>query len=271
MPPVKELNYLDRSPDYPSRSSLAEPDRFRRLCGWSQDARGFRHLFVDRLRRDLKNRSWDDLRWDLRYFCGRAHDAWYESLFAPAGDRLSGEATPEYCLLEPADLNAFRRGWPATKAILVLRNPIERSWSGFRLNHGPELADPAFSEAKMRSFFDTSHHRRRSDYLAIIDRLEAAFPRRQLHLCFFDHLNGDPARFYREVCAFLSVSTDRGPSSLALSQAKNVRPAHPIPPAIARHLAAIHLRTIEGLADRFGDPAVEWRAQAHRILGRSTT
>ena len=48
--------------------------------------------------------------------------------------KLNTEITPEYSILEPADVARIHALNPEIKLIFLLRNPIERSWSSVRYN-----------------------------------------------------------------------------------------------------------------------------------------
>lgn len=54
------------------------------------------------------------------------HFDWYGNLFELAGDRLTGEITPRYCILD-RDVIADLRAWaPDLKIIMTVRHPVER-------------------------------------------------------------------------------------------------------------------------------------------------
>jgi hypothetical protein len=70
----------------------------------------------------LRSRSFADLRWDLRYLLETYDDDWYRSLF-PA-DKVSGEITPAYSLLDEPDIAAVADLLPGIK---VFPRPRPRS------------------------------------------------------------------------------------------------------------------------------------------------
>ena len=92
LPSIKELHYFDaRDPTRPIPSY-----RYRTHVRWRvrQYATAVKAGLQGRQARIPTTAS--DLRWDLRYFTGRADDRWYASLFENAKARGStvGEITP---------------------------------------------------------------------------------------------------------------------------------------------------------------------------------
>ena len=83
------------------------------------------------------NREWDvnndgfyrNLIWDYRYFFKKRLELWYGSLFAESGDKIAGEITPGYAILEKDTIVRMASNNNELRAIYLLRNPIERGWS----------------------------------------------------------------------------------------------------------------------------------------------
>ncbi|MCS6931609.1 MAG: sulfotransferase [Acetobacteraceae bacterium] len=134
---------------------------------------------------------------------GEPSDEWYGRIFAHAGaDQLAGEVTPEYALLPRAGLAHIRRLNPRMKAVLLLRDPIARSWSHLRML------------AEGRSDFDHLSAARspdilaRADYAATIARWREAFGPETLHIETLDAIAAEPLAVLERVCGFLGVGFD---------------------------------------------------------------
>lgn len=147
-------------------------------------------------------------------------DGWYADIFAHAGpDQLCGEVTPEYALLPRAGFAHIRRLNPRMKAVLLLRDPIARSWSHLRML------------AEGRSDFDHLAAARsadilaRADYAATIIRWREALGAESLHLDTLDAIAAEPLAVLERVCRFLGVGFD------AAWFADAAKPVFPGPPA----------------------------------------
>lgn len=278
MPPVKELHYFDRSPRYPSPSSLAIDSRVKRLFSRSSEASSFRRRLVRRVRRDLRKGKAHErlsaLRWDLRYFLGRTDDAWYGSLFAPGADRVRGEITPAYALLEASDVERIAQLIPDIRIVFIIRNPIERAFSQLRYTHGSRMQDGRMSTAEMIRFLDSPVQLMRSDYKRTIEVWSRCFPSDQFYLGFYDRLVEDPVAFLEGLCVFLGLRMPEARERRALRSAVNQSRELSGPRPVLRHLAVTYLRSMRELAEQYGDPATRWVEDARAILeetGKSAT
>ncbi len=145
----------------------------------------------------------------------------YHSRFPPPDGRPCGEATPIY-IYWPNSLERIAAYNPAMKLILLLRDPVERAWSGWRMEYarGPETRPFAWCirEGRQR-LFDAEpwgHHREfsyveRGFYGEQVERLLSLFPREQLLVLTSDNLHAEPGRTLAEVRAFLGLSEAQAP------------------------------------------------------------
>lgn len=142
-------------------------------------------------------------------------DAIYHAAFdATPGVLIHGEATPIYSYWSDAP----RRIWtynPRMRLIIILRNPIERAWSHWKMACRLNAEELNFSEAircetercrvalplqhRMYSYVD------RGFYSEQIRRLRRFFPDEQLLFLKSETVFHDPHASLRRVCRFLSV------------------------------------------------------------------
>lgn len=134
----------------------------------------------------------------------------------PAPGALWGEATPIYTYW-PNAIERIRAYHPAMKLIVVLRDPVERAWSHWRMERARGAETLTFADsirvgrARVADAADGSGAHRvhsyveRGFYGAQIERLFANFPRQQVLLMRSDDLRGDPARILRNACDFLQI------------------------------------------------------------------
>jgi hypothetical protein len=65
--------------------------------------------------------------------------------FGPPGKRLWGKATPQY-LCDPSAAERIAALMPDTKIVVILRDPIERSWSHYRMDRRRGTEDRPFAD-----------------------------------------------------------------------------------------------------------------------------
>lgn len=136
-------------------------------------------------------------------------DEWYSSLFEHCHKKCKGEITPKYIYDEECP-RRIHELIPGAFLILILRNPIERAYSQFKLT----IRESGY-QGSFENFLDsTSDSRERGLYYKQLDRYLRYFSREQLLILFFSDLKEDPERVLREVCDFLGVSPSFEPAGL---------------------------------------------------------
>lgn len=244
LPPVKELHYFDD----PMRKHYS------------------RHLRIRLM--EAAGRTRPLSMWDMRYFLGRADDAWYCRLFEPGRRQglLTGEVTPAYAIL---DVSAFRRIHalnPEVKLIFIMRDPIERSWSNIvqYVRKRGDYNRPSLEVALQR--LQSADLRKRSNYLTTIERLECVFSRQQIYYGFFENLMQRPQAFVTDVLRFLDVAPGEVARILPDRPVNAAAgPQRPMP-EFERALAAQHLPWVRKLCERFDGPPHGWRTRYEALL-----
>jgi len=257
LPPVKELHYFDRSPEYRSPSYLAGEGLFERLLGRLPYNRDWRRRAGRDLSRSL-SRHFATLPWKLKYYLSRPSDSWYASLFKPGCGKLRGEITPAYSILSVRDVAHIYSLMPRAKIIFFIRNPVYRVWSGCRKNF---LTDRQIHERLAEPEIDP-----RTDYPAILSTWESVFPKEQMYVDFYDEIEVDPVGLLTRVYQFLGVDASASRIPALLRQRMNAAPSKPMPADIKIALARKHLPLIEQLSDRFGGHATRWLEEARATL-----
>jgi hypothetical protein len=128
--------------------------------------------------------------------------AWYERHFdaAPPGTR-AGEATPMY-LCDPDAPGRIHLTLPEARFIVILRDPVARSWSHYRM---------ARAKGHVTCDLDTLIGRRdpavigRSLYATQLDRWRAFYPASRFLVLFFEEVMAAPRRALAQVADWLGV------------------------------------------------------------------
>ena len=138
---------------------------------------------------------------------------WYESLFAEAGDRICGEASPGYSWWPRFDQvpERIRAVVPEVRLVYILRHPIDRLVSHYRHDVYAGVQDAALESV----ITDWAEYVSRSQYAMQIRRyLDAGFRREQLHILTTEDLELDPSGVMSDVYRFVGVDPSFRPPTI---------------------------------------------------------
>lgn len=270
--PMKELHYFSRlagvAPRFTEVRSVwsglvgrgTAERAWRRNIGWSirQILRGGPSMATGR--ELVKAASF--------YRPGPKDDACYRRQFAPAGDRLKGEITPAYALLDDAGVRHVTRLFPDVKVIFILREPLSRMLSQFKMASQqsrrlglPPQVDPS-------RFFASAPVTARNDYLRTIDTWGMHVPKERFFIGWYDDTLADPEGMLRRVMTFLGVDPEE-PRVLAEARRRDHHPGGVkpvVPPEVLREVARASRPGIAALAERFGGHAIGWLDRCDAVL-----
>lgn len=147
----------------------------------------------------------------------------YHGHFDLPDGRLRGEATPIYSYW-PNALERVRAYNPAMRIILILRDPVARAWSHWRMEYARGVEREPFSwciRLGRQRLFDAEpwgHHREysyveRGFYAEQVERLFALFPREQVLILRAEDLRADPGAVLERTRRFLGLP--QGPAPIA--------------------------------------------------------
>ena len=139
----------------------------------------------------------------------------YHANFEASDGRPRGEATPIY-LYWPRCLERIAAYNPAMRLIVLLRDPVERAWSHWKMEYARGVETRPFAwciREGRRRLFETEpwgHHREfsyveRGFYGEQMEAALALFPRDQILVLQAEELNRDPARVLATVRTFLGL------------------------------------------------------------------
>ena len=184
----------------------------------------------------------------------------YHAHFPPADGRPCGEATPIYSYW-PNSLERLAAYNPAMKVIVVLREPVQRAWSHWRMEYarGVETHDFGWCIRQGRQrLFDAEPwgvHREfsyveRGFYAEQVERLFGLFPREQVLILRSDDLRADPGSALARVRAFIGLGPATPPSAREVHVGRTDLPA--LTAADIDHLRTIYAADAVRLADLTG-------------------
>jgi len=162
---------------------------------------------------------------DENAFCdGAPNYSPYHSCFSPKpSHKVIGEATPIYMYWHYATKRIWQYN-PNIKLIIVLRNPIDRAYSHWNMEHLRSLDSASFWEAiqnedeRCRKALPYQHrvysYIGRGFYLEQLRRLWAYFSKTQVLVLRNEELKQNPNKTLQKVCEFLGVEILQGIESL---------------------------------------------------------
>jgi len=141
-----------------------------------------------------------------------------------------GEIDPEYAYFEPC----AQRIWDcfgAIKIIFILRNPVDRAFSHYRMSKGRGLEDYTFSEAveteenRLRTHYDHIHfsYCSRGKYWEQIERFQKIFGTKNVAVYKFEDLIKDSKRTVESICNFVGLSPFEFDYSMKSNQASTAK------------------------------------------------
>ena len=215
------------------------------------------------LSREKEAHFFDD---DARDWVAPDYGAYHAQFSAPDG-RPRGEATPIY-LYWPNSLERIRAYNPAIRLIVMLRDPVERAWSHWKMEFARGVETKPFAwcirEGRQRLFaaeptglrpwgFDREvSYVERGFYGEQIERLFGLFPRDHVLILKSGDLRGDPGAVLGQVRAFLGLPAGAPPTPREVHVARDMDYGANLNGADIAHLRAVYARDAERLADLTG-------------------
>lgn len=193
LPPVKELHYFNRV-------------RTNEILLGDWDITHPEGIY----NRYIKNQfpqNLNTIRWLKEFYRFRLSKNWYLNLFDEkyTKGKTCGDITPGYSTLDDSGVNYAKKVLGSeTPIILILRNPIERSWSSakmmFRYND---------NDYKKGNYTDIAELLKKpyltlcSDYTNIIIRWQKHF--QNVHILTYDKLCSSPTDFLDDISKLLNI------------------------------------------------------------------
>jgi len=181
---------------------------------------------------------------------------WYRKQFSEDDDRLHGDITPAYAMLEPEVIREIRQEFPSLRLIYILRNPIERAWSHAKMDlrrRGLPLDDAP--DSYFRQHFRHKHSLTMGDAEGCLRRWRGVFSAEQLLTLRFEDLCHQPRGLLRHCCDHLGI--DDIYQDQTLPSPCNISPG-PLLPLLFEDLLTLYRESIVSLSAYLGEDLSEW-------------
>jgi len=172
----------------------------------------------------------------------------------PYRPRVRGEATASYAALDRDVIAEIAALNPAIKAILMVRDPVERAWSHAKkdLVRKRKRRVEDVSDEEFHTFFRDDYQRRCARYGENYDNWAAHLGEGNLLMRVFDEIEAKPVELLLDVMTFLGVSSDRRYVPADVRESVNPTASSRIPAQHRRFLEDLLRDDITGLKKRFG-------------------
>ena len=197
---------------------------------------------------------------------GASGESWYASIFEEGRDKVVGDTTPGYSIVERGTVARAHKLMPEAKIIFLMRNPIERAWSQAVMRFVKKEGGVNVTDRELRERFDHRSSRLRTDYLRTLGNWGAYYPPERFFLGFLEDVHFHPQEMLRRLYDFLGVDPRFVPRAPKLRKRINSRSTDEMPTQVAVYLAHAYLEDTRRLEERFGGYASFWRRCAQRLV-----
>jgi hypothetical protein len=174
----------------------------------------------------------------------------YHAQFPHPDGRLRGEATPIY-LYWPQSLERIAAYNPAMRLIVLLRDPVDRAWSHWRMEHARGAEQHPFGwcirQGRHRLFDGEpwGHHREfsyveRGFYADQLERARSLFPQGQLLILRSEDLDRDPGGVLTRVRRFLGLPQGQAPRPRRVHEGRPAGDGSKLDPEDIAHLRRLY-------------------------------
>ena len=182
---------------------------------------------------------------------------WYVDEFPSGG--ITGEFSPNYCVLPTGRIRWMRRVLPDVRLILTLRHPLDRAWSHARMklraDYGLDRMDSGLAEEIMLSRPAIE----RSDYARILERFSAVYGRDRIGVFYYESLMDSPASLLEGVSRFLGLDPGAWAAGTGRERVLRTKIADPAPSSLGNRVQHVYSRLWEDAVTTLGpDARVMW-------------
>lgn len=200
--------------------------------------------------------------WDWVELGKRPDDpTWYLNAFSQDNDQMCGDMTPAYALLSLESIQKLHAMFPHAKVIYIMRNPIERAWSAFRMGATVMRLEPQeMSRQCMREILHSKSFTERGDHQKVLEKWTSVFAKKNLLVLNFDDFIKDKLSFLVKVFSFLGldlVHLDTIDKSL-LSRKVNQGVSMAMPDDVRADLISLYEPKIKDLGIYLNEDFSDW-------------
>jgi len=127
LPHLKELHFFDEIHRKVKRNLFCRLFNNHWMNAW------WRYNLKHRFYHSLKELNAKKFYWLLIYFFYTRNFNWYRRLFSNKKNKITGELTPDYSIINKKLIGQIYKEFPTVKILLLLRDPVEVDWSHIKM------------------------------------------------------------------------------------------------------------------------------------------
>ena len=191
----------------------------------------------------------------------RIDDAGYLKIFSFKGDKISGDITPRYEMLDDDGVRHVLRVAPNAKFIYFVRHPVERLESAIRMWVGIQSSFPAECLTDVHLMKEIMQRRvvvKRASPTRTWKRWSAAAASGRVSYWFFDDIRDQPERVRREIVEYIGAPDTKFSIDAGYDRKGGRRSAGRFSPDVREYVRSVLQPEIDECRAVFGGRAQEW-------------
>ena len=186
----------------------------------------------------------------------------YSNIIKRGTGIIRGTKSPFYCTLPVYKIRWIKEMMPDLKIILILRNPIDRTWSYAKwiITKVKGKNIEKIGEQVMFDFFKKD--KKRFNYLNILKNYSSVFSSNHFKIIIFDEIKSRPKSLLRETFNFLGESGQIDWNIHPYYKKINPGIDKPIPSHYAQFLRKLYSQELLLLKKRLGSRVASWLSTA---------
>ena len=256
MPLQKEIHFFDRSNKYSSSRHLEETflkNRIVKQKKWilKQTA----HTIFKVIKLDFSSAKFFN-----KWYFSNYDNNWYLSLFSNRKGITGDISRLSWMKDEVSDLKMSKVLPSDIKLIFVMRNPIDRAWSHFRMimRKRKKLNLSDYSNKEIKEFLDSEGQLGRTNYNVAIERYQKFFPNNSIYITFYDELESNPIGFLENMVSFLKGNPNNVVEFCKIEKRVKQSIKAEIPIELNEFLENQYYELILDLSSKYGGYCTKW-------------
>lgn len=246
LPVFKELHFYDEIHLNVKRNIISRLFDKHWMNKW------WRKTLVHSTYKALREFNLKRMLWLSFYFFYPRNHFWYKALFPTNKNKITGEFTPDYSIVNLDLIETAHQNFPKTKIIILLRNPIERDWSQLKMIFKRMYSVKSTNEIDIKTKLEYLNYKNpHSQYISIINNWSNIFPNNNIFIGFYDEILESPNDLMKKISDFLNIKYVPSPTTSRKIFNKGL--ADTIAPEFEAILKEKHKQEIALLAERFRD------------------
>ena len=204
--------------------------------------------------------------WDFKYLFGQKNDDWYLSLFNSKKINLE-----VYAAMPEDQVAKLFQLCPKAKIVFVLRNPLDRFWSQFKMYlYRNQLSDNLENiDYEIFDKYFTSDNINRFNPELIIKKWTKYYPQEQFYYTYFESFIQEREKFLINVFDFINIDKSNIKEIIKNNnQARNKTKSKVFPKRVQYKLASLLENQFKDCLNLKGPYPIKWDEECQNILAK---